>query len=142
MKTDGVHTGLKKEADHATPGKKLVYTFFNEFFNRHDMEAIDKYVHPDYVQHDFDVPPGRDGLRNYFTRVFEMFPYFHVNILHVIEDSDMIVMHGYGVTDPGKIEVLVCDIYRIKDGLLYEHWGTIQPLAPDQFADPASTSQE
>jgi predicted SnoaL-like aldol condensation-catalyzing enzyme len=58
-----------------------------------------------------------------------------VNIIHLIEDGDMIVMHGYGITDPGKIEVLVCDTYRIKDGLLYEHWGTVQQLPADQFGN-------
>lgn len=49
----------------------------------------------------------------------------------------MIVMHGYGVTKPGEIEVLVVDMYRIKDMLLYEHWGTVQPLPKEQFGNPA-----
>ena len=93
-------------------------------------------MHPDYIQHDFDVPPGREGFKEYFTNVFAMFPNFHVNIVHILEDGDMVAMHGYGVTDPGKIEVLVVDTYRIKDGLLYEHWGTVQPLPPEQFGNP------
>ena len=33
-------------------------------------------------------------------------------------------------------EVLVVDTYRVKDGLLYEHWGTVQPLPPEQFGNP------
>ena len=93
-------------------------------------------MHPDYIQHDFDVPPGIDGFKAYFTKVFELFPKFRVNIIHIIEEGDMVAMHGYGITDPGKIEVLVVDTYRIKDGLLYEHWGTVQPLPPEQFGNP------
>lgn len=58
------------------------------------------------------------------------------NIHHVIQEGDLIVMHGYGVTDPEKIEVLVVDQYRIKDGLLYEHWGAVQSLPPEQFGNP------
>ncbi len=121
---------------HLSHNKQLVKGVFEDFFNAHDITSADRYLHPDYIQHDFDVPPGRDGFKEYFTHVFEMFPQFHVTILHIIEEGDMIAMHGYGVTDPGKIEVLVVDTYRVKDGLLYEHWGTVQPLPPEQFGNP------
>ena len=116
--------------------KQLIRGVFEDFFNAHDIAAADRYLHPDYIQHDYDVPPGREGFKEHFTRVFEMFPHFRVNILHIIEEGDMIAMHGYGITDPGKIEVLVVDTYRVKDGLLYEHWGTVQPLPPEQFGNP------
>ena len=120
-----------------TAEKRLVRGLFQEFFCDHDISAADRFLHPDYIQHDYDVPPGAAGFKAYFTRVFEMFPQFHVDILHLIQEGDMIVMHGYGVTDPGKIEVLVVDTYRVRDGLLYEHWGTVQQLPPEQFGNPA-----
>ena len=119
-----------------TPEKQLVLRFFEEFFNSHDISAADRYLHPDYIQHDYDVPRGRDGFRAYFTHVFSIFPEFHVDVRQLIQDGDMIAMRGYGVTDPGKIEVLVVDTYRVKDGMLYEHWGTVQPLPPEQFGNP------
>lgn len=127
---------LKKSPDPTTSGKKLIINLFNEFFRDHDLSAAERYMHPDYIQHDFDVPPGLDGFKEYFANVFAMFPDFHVDILHILEDGDLVAMHGYGVTDPGKIEVLVVDTYRVKDGLLYEHWGTVQPLPPEQFGNP------
>lgn len=114
----------------------LVEGFFREFFRDHDLSAAERYLHPDYVQHDHDVPPGVKGFQENFARIFEIFPNFHVNIHHILVDGDMVAMHGYGVTDPGKIEVLVVDMYRIKDGKLYEHWGTVQPLPPEQFGNP------
>lgn len=136
MEKSQIVASLRKSPDATTSGKTLIINLFNEFFRDHDMSAVDRYMHPDYIQHDFDVPPGIDGFKAYFTKVFEMFPKFHVNIIHIIEEGDMVAMHGYGVTDPGKIEVLVVDTYRIKDGLLYEHWGTVQPLPPEQFGNP------
>ena len=136
MEKSQIVASLRKSPDATTDGKKLIINLFAEFFNNHDMSAVDRYMHPDYIQHDFDVPPGRDGFKEYFTHVFSMFPNFHVKIAHILEDEDMVAMHGYGVTDPGKIEVLVVDTYRIKDGLLYEHWGTVQPLPPEQFGNP------
>lgn len=114
---------------------ELAKAFFEEFFNQHDFSAIDKYLHPDYIQHDFDVPDGREGFRENFTHVFQLFPKFHVKVLHVISEGDMVAVHGYGVTDPGKIEVLVVDIYRVKDQMLIEHWGTVQPLPAEQFGN-------
>ena len=119
-----------------TPNKQLVIGLFEEFFNGHDISAADRYLHPGYIQHDYDVPPGVEGFKKHFIHVFEIFPHFHVEIKHLIEEGDMIVMHGYGKTDPGKIEVLVVDTYRVKDGLLYEHWGTVQPLPTEQFGNP------
>ena len=116
--------------------RELVTTFFEEFFNQHDFSAIDRYMSPHYIQHDWDVPPGREGFREHFRRVFAMFPQFRVNVKHVIVEGDMLALHGYGVTDPGKIEVLVVDTYRVEDGMLAEHWGTIQPLPPEQFGNP------
>lgn len=113
--------------------KALIQGVFEEFFNKHDIASADKYLHPEYIQHDYDVPAGREGFKEHFTHVFQMFPEFHVDIMHIVAEDDMVCMHGYGKTDPGKIEVLVVDIYRIKDNLLYEHWGTVQPLPPEQF---------
>lgn len=116
--------------------RELAAAFFEEFFNQHDFSAIDRYLHPDYIQHDWDVPPGRDGFRANFEKVFSIFPQFSVNVRRILCDDDLVAVCGYGVTDPGKIEVLVVDTYRVKDGLLYEHWGTVQPLPPEQFGNP------
>ena len=115
--------------------KSIVTSFFQKFFNEHDLSVVDHYLSPDYIQHDWDVPPGRDGFRDYFEQVFQRFPQFHVDVRHVIVDGDMVAVHGYGVTDPGKIEVLVVDIYRMKDGQLAEHWGTVQSLPAEQFGN-------
>lgn len=115
MEKSQIVASLRKSPDATTSGKTLIINLFNEFFRDHDMSAVERYLHPNYIQHDFDVPPGRDGFKEYFTHVFSMFPNFHVKIAHILEDEDMVAMHGYGVTDPGKIEVLVVDTYRIKE---------------------------
>lgn len=115
--------------------RELAAAFFEEFFNQHDFSAVERYLHPDYVQHDWDVPPGRAGFRANFEKVFSIFPKFSVRVRRILCDGDLVAVCGYGVTDPGKIEVLVVDTYRVKDGLLYEHWGTVQPLPPEQFGN-------
>ncbi len=114
----------------------LVREFFDAFFCQHKISAAEEYLSKDYVQHDYDVPPGRDGFKEHFKKIFSMFPSFRVEVKHIIVDGDMVVVHGYGVTKPGEIEVLVADIYRVEDGRLAEHWGVIQPLPQEQFGNP------
>lgn len=116
--------------------KELAATFFDEFFNKHDFSAIDRYISPEYIQHDYNVPDGREGFRKHFEHFFEIFPQFRVDVKHIISDGDMIAVRGYGVTDPGNIEVLVVDTYRVEHDMLAEHWGTVQQLPPEQFGDP------
>jgi len=116
-----------------TKNKQLVWDFFQEVFNGHNAGAAVKYMHPNYRQHSIDVGQGPKAFVEHFTRVFEMFPQFHVDIKQLIEEEDRVVMHGYGVTDPGKIEVVVVDIFRVEDGLLAEHWESIMELKPEQF---------
>ena len=86
-------------------GKELIAGLFEEFFNNHDLNAIDKYMHPNYIQHDWDVPDGREGFREHFKRVFEVLPNFRVDVKHILEDGDMVVMHGYGVSDPSSLAI-------------------------------------
>ena len=117
--------------------EQFLRDFFEQFFCRHDLSAAERYLHPDYIQHDYDVAPGVGGFKANFSKVFAIFPQFRVEIHHVIVDGDMAVVHAYGVTDPGKIEVLVTDIYRLQDDRLAEHWGTVQQLPPEQFGNPA-----
>ena len=116
--------------------KEMVSALFEEFFNKHDFSVVDDYISPDYIQHDYNVPPGREGLKEHFRKMFDKFPNFRVDIKHIIEDGDMIAVHGYGTNEKGVAEVLVVDTYRIEGGKLVEHWGTVQRLPPEQFGNP------
>src|SRR5262245_59251294 len=61
-------------AQEATPStsvdleanKELVRRFYDAFYGARstgDVDAIDAFVSPDYLQHEPGVPPGRDGLK-------------------------------------------------------------------------------
>ena len=116
-----------------TENKKLVWDFFQEVFNGHNAAAAVKYMHPNYRQHSMDVEQGPEAFVAHFTQLFKIFPDFHVDIKQLIEEGDRVVMHGCGVTDPGRIEVIVVDIFRVEDGKLAEHWESIMELKPEHF---------
>ena len=119
--------------DTLSPNTRLVWDFFQDVFNSRNAAAAAKYLHPDYRQHATDVGQGPDAFIEHFTEVFKIFPQFHVDIIQLIEEGDRVVMHGYGITDPGKVEVVVVDIFRVRDGMLSEHWESIMHLESKDF---------
>jgi predicted SnoaL-like aldol condensation-catalyzing enzyme len=42
--------------------KEFVHNFVEDAFNKHDMEAIDKYYTVNLIQHNPQVPQGREGF--------------------------------------------------------------------------------
>lgn len=119
--------------ENLSPNKQLVWDFFQDVFNSQNAAAAAKYLHPNYRQHSTDVGQGPDAFIAHFTQVFKIFPQFNVEFLQLVEEDDKVVMHGYGITDPGKIEVIVVDIFRVEDGKLAEHWESIMPLEPKDY---------
>ncbi len=116
---------LPKEID------KLIRDFYAEVFNGHDAAAAAKYMRPDYIQHNPGVGQGRDAFIAAFAEKFRKVPTFHLEIKHLIVQDDMACVHLHAQGLPGKAESVVCDLYRIQDGLLAEHWDVLQPIPPE-----------
>lgn len=108
--------------------KEIVKNFYTEFFNQHIIEAADKYICEDYIQHNPGVSQGREGLKVGFTKKFEIDPTFKLEIKMIIEEEDMVVVYLKNVDLDGNTKCRVVDIYRIEDGLLAEHWDVLQPV--------------
>ena len=56
--------------------RELVATFFEEFFNKHDFSAIDKYMSPDYIQHDLGCASRERGIPQLFWTCVPDVPQF------------------------------------------------------------------
>lgn len=106
--------------------KELIQNFYNEFFNEHKIDSADKYVKEDYIQHNPGVSGGREGLKRAFADKFEKDATFHLNIVRLIEEGDMIAVYLKNVDPEGNTKCRVVDIYRIEDEKLAEHWDVIQ----------------
>ena len=108
--------------------KTIIQNFYREFFNEHRIEAADQYVVEDYIQHNPHVEQGREGLKRTFTSKFQEEPDFHLEIQMLIEEKDKMVVYLNRIDADGRVKAHVVDIYRMKDGLLYEHWDVLQAL--------------
>ena len=108
--------------------KEVITAFYKEFFNDHVIEAADKYVREDYIQHNPGVDQGREALKNAFADKFKAHPEFCLNIKFMIEENDMVAVYLKNVDPQGNTRCRVVDIYRLVDGKLAEHWDVLQPV--------------
>lgn len=108
--------------------KDLIKNFYAEFFNGHDVNAALKYVREDYKQHNPGVLQGRDALMKAFGQKFIDEPTFRLDIKMLIEDGDTIAVYLKNVDTEGNTKCRIVDIYRIKEGMLAEHWDVLQPV--------------
>ncbi len=118
-------------------GKMIFAQFYGEVVNGGNIDAIDKYVSADMVEHTM-VPPGtpkgRDGVKAYFTMMREAFPDLHATPLIVLADGDKVFFSGtWEGTQKGKfmgkpasnkkLTWTVADVIRVVDDKAVEHWG-------------------
>lgn len=105
--------------------KAIVREAFEAAFNRRDLNALERYWSPDYIQHSAHIPSGRDGLR----RLIEALPpevRYESGIM--LAAGDYVTVHGR-FTGLGGPNWIVVDIIRFENGILVEHWDVIQDEA-------------
>lgn len=107
--------------------KRVIEAFYKEFFNEHIIEAADKYVREDYIQHNPGVDQGREALKSAFADKFIAHPEFRLDIKMMIAEKDMVAVYLKNVGPDGETNARVVDIYRLEDGMLAEHWDVLQP---------------
>ena len=102
-----------------------------EAYNKRNLDLIDDFVAPDYVDHTNKV--DRDGLKQLFTMGFTGFPDWHEAIDDIIAEGDKVWLRltytgthtgeFFGLPPTGnKVTMTAVAIYRITNGKLVEGW--------------------
>jgi predicted SnoaL-like aldol condensation-catalyzing enzyme len=109
--------------------KKIVVDFYRVvFIDKHVREGFDRYVSPDYVQHNPLIPTGRDAAVKALTpRVTKE---SIADIKRVIAEGELVALHVHSrasIQDRGRA---IVDIFRVANGKIVEHWDVIQPVPP------------
>jgi predicted SnoaL-like aldol condensation-catalyzing enzyme len=110
--------------------KKLVYDFWREVFEGGHMEAVDKYLAEGYVQHNPNVPTGRAGFVQVFSRIAQprpVQPRIAAPLVSIVAERDMVILSFQRERpDPSdtarKYTTTWFDMFRIEDGRIVEHW--------------------
>jgi predicted SnoaL-like aldol condensation-catalyzing enzyme len=114
--------------------KRAVLGFYEAALNNKDFDAAQKFLSPGYKQHNPTLLDGADGIRKLIETLRARAPTMHVEIKHIFAVDDFVIVHSHSVTDPTKPGRAIADFYRMKDGLIEEHWDVIQDI-PDHSAN-------
>jgi len=126
----------------STRNKQIVEELITALFTDGDLTAVDRYLDPDFINHDPPLPgapDGPDGMRQAAELFRQAFPDWRSDVQHMIAEDDLVaehfVAHGthrgsvMGETPTGHDVVLRgVNIFRIADGKIVERWGRLNDL--------------
>ena len=115
---------------HEEANLKLVLDMFEAVLNPMDSGAVDRFIAPDYIQHNQMAEPGRDGLKRFLDTIRAETPEAVHDIKRAFVDGDHVTVHYHVRRWPGDSGWAVIDIFRVADGLIAEHWDVMQDVAP------------
>jgi predicted SnoaL-like aldol condensation-catalyzing enzyme len=106
--------------------KGVVRDFYTTVLIDRDVDAAPRFVRPDYVQHNPQVPSGLKGFMDMFRSRFaqKLPPDYKRELLNVIGDNDMVVIyvrHTWTGRDGQYHQALGFDMFRVQDGKI-AHW--------------------
>ena len=107
--------------------KSVVRDFYTTVLIGRDIDAAPRYVRPDYIQHNPQVPAGLKGFMDTFRERFahKLPSDYKRELLNVIGDKDMVVVYvrqTWTGADGQHHQALGFDMFRVQDGMITEHW--------------------
>ena len=108
--------------------KALVLEAFDTLFNKRDYAAAEKFWSPHYIQHSAHIAPGREGL---FNLIKSIPPTLKYEPGMIVAEKDFVIVHGR-FSGIGQVNWITADVFRIKDGILIEHWDVIRDEATQE----------
>jgi steroid delta-isomerase-like uncharacterized protein len=133
---------LAMTTDRITRNKQLVHDFIQQLFSKGDLGAVDRYLHPDFVNHDPPFPGAPDGvagMRQAAAMFHQACPDWHSDLDQLIAEADVVVerftasgTHNgelMGAPPTGKTVTLRgVNIFRIDGDKIVERWGRLDEL--------------
>ena len=135
-------TILAMTTNQLTQNKQLIETFIQELFTKGDLGAVDRYLDPNFVNHDAPFPGAPDGLEGMklaASKYRQALPDWHSDVEQLIAEDDLVVevftasgTHQgelMGVPGTGKTLTLRgVNIFRIEHDRIVERWGRLDQL--------------
>jgi steroid delta-isomerase-like uncharacterized protein len=119
--------------------KAMTRRFYEEVFNRGNLDLVEEFVSEDFVDHE-GIPglpkTGPKAIRALFEMSVAGFSDLHFTIDELIGEGDKVVARGrmsgthtgefMGIPPTNKsVEVQLVDIFEIHDGKATQHWGVM-----------------
>lgn len=121
---------LKSDDPVLARNKKLVYDMWREFLEAGHMDAAEKYLAEDYMQHNPLAATGRKAVVEFFSRFStpkEIVDTIKTSVVSIVAEKDLVVISfARELPDPKdntkKYTTTWFDMFRIENGKIAEHW--------------------
>lgn len=125
---------LTSEDPQLEANKKLVYDFWREVFEGGHLDKADQYLSEDYIQHNPNVPTGREGFVEFFKQYSQpqtIQDDISAPLVSIVAERDMVILsfakEYKEPNDASKTYTTTWfDMFRIEDGKIVEHWDPAQ----------------
>ena len=94
-------------------------------------EAYEKYVHPDFLHHNPYFKGDRESLLKGMEESAVTFPHKALEFLRVLEDGDLVAVHGRIQLTPDMPWIALMHIFRFDGDRIIEEWEAAQQVPED-----------
>ncbi len=114
--------------------KQNAIAFYRTAYLGNPVEAVEKYVGDQYIQHNPLVGNGTQPFIDYFTQMAEQYPDKQIEFVRAVAEGELVALHTRQIW-PGNEEYVTMDFFRFDNaGKIVEHWDAIQQI-PDETAN-------
>lgn len=110
---------------------KLVEALFDHVLIPLDADAADRYIDPNYIQHNQIVDTGLEPLKAFLRKVKADHPDAVHDIKRTFADGDHVIVHYHVRRWKDDAGFAVMDIFRIEGDRIVEHWDVMQDVPAD-----------
>lgn len=121
---------LESDDPQLEANKRLVWDMWREFLQAGDIEAADKYLAPEYHQHNPNADTGLEAVKAYFRAAgmqkTEVKDYIE-RLVAITAERDLVTLAlvREGTDSNGEAYTTTWfDMFRVEDGMIVEHWDT------------------
>ena len=125
------HAAMLQSADpQLARNKRFVYDFWREVFEAAHMDLAPKYMAEGYIQHNPNVPTGRQAFVDFFSKLRKPLPIepkVKAPLVAVVAEGDLVILaFARRYQDPREptqeYTTTWFDLFRLENGRIAEHW--------------------
>jgi predicted SnoaL-like aldol condensation-catalyzing enzyme len=119
---------LKSSDPQLAANKKLVFDMWRTFLTAHHVDEADKFLAPEYHQHNPNADTGLEGVKAYFKArnlPVEPVPDTIPGLVSLVAERDLVVVslvREMKDKDGNPYTTTWFDMFRIANGKIVEHW--------------------